>query len=61
MIKIIERRNGSMIFIGFYPSKFDKQEIEEFREAVSNLCVDAHHDRAIVLPEGSEVKTDMQD
>jgi len=60
MIKIIERKNGSMIFVGFYQKDLDAEAIAAFAESVQKLCVDSHNDRAIVVPDGTEVKSILQ-
>jgi hypothetical protein len=56
MIKIIERKNGSMIFAGFYDKESSPEEIEGFKIALKSLCVDSHKDRAIAIPEGTELE-----
>ena len=60
MIKIIERKNGSCIFIGFYSKDLNKDEISQFAEMIKNLCVDSHNDRAIAVPDGTDVKSILQ-
>ena len=60
MIKIIERKNGSCIFIGFYSKDLDKDEVAVFAESIQKLCVDSHNDRAIAVPDGTDVKSILQ-
>ena len=56
MIKIIERKNGSNLIIGFYKEDAEDKEIEKLQSSLKSICVDAHKDRAIVVPEGTEVE-----
>lgn len=60
MIKIIERKNGSVIFVGFYSKELGKDDVAAFAESVQKLCVDSHNDRAIVVPDGTEIKSILQ-
>ena len=60
MIKIIERKNGSCIFVGFYSKELKESEVAEFAAMIKNLCVDSHNDRAIAVPDGTEIKSILQ-
>jgi len=55
MIKIIERSNGSVVFVGFYSKELTADEVEAFRNSIKTLCVDSFKDRAIAVPEGTEI------